>query len=384
MPVIDLGSVIGPQGPQGVAGQTGAQGIQGNPGPNQVTGSTSTTLAGILQGNGSVIQAVASDTKPVEGSANIVRSGAVFAAQQKHPRPNLFDNSFFVGGGTGNGVFPVCQKGWAGSAARSLTGAGYLADRWYSFNADQVTSVQSDGLHISNNAGLAIIQQWVELPTLPVGTALTTSVLYKGQLRIRDNFSGSTRGTNYYDTAGSAGLLTLTTTVGAGGPASGSYAWFTAPQGIETTIYAVKLEIGPDQTLVSTDDQGNFFLTEVPNFEVELAKCQRYMQVLNPALTTQHVVGSGYGQNATTAYMLIPTPVTLRGAPTIYTTGVPILQAGSSRVDSTAIGHYRTGLGAEIVSVTAESGITDGKFYMLLFGASNVGTIILDANIYPA
>lgn len=384
MPVIDLGSVIGPQGPQGVAGQTGAQGVQGNPGPNQVTGSTSTTLAGILQGNGSTIQAVASDTKPVEGSTNIVRSGAVFSAQQKHPRPNLFDNPFFVGGGTGNGTFPVCQKGWAGSAARSLTGAGYLVDRWYSYSADQVTTVAADGVHILNNSAAAIIQQWVELPTLPVGTALTTSVLFKGQLRIRDSFSGSTRGTSYYDTAGSAGLLTLTTTVGAGGPASGSYAWFTAPQGIETTIYAVKLEIGPDQTLVSADDQGNFFLTEIPNYEVELAKCQRYMLVLNPAQTTYNPMGSGYGQNSTTAYIICPVPVSLRAAPTVTVTGTPNLQSGGTQIPTTAIGYYRMGIGAVMLSATAASGVSNGTFYMLLYGTSNLGSIVLDANIYPS
>lgn len=383
MPVIDLGSVIGPQGPQGVAGQTGAQGVQGNPGPNQVTGSTSTTLSGILQGNGSIIQAVASDSKPVEGSTNIVRSGAVFAAQHKHPRPNLFDNPFFVGGGTGNGVFPVCQKGWAGSSARSLTGPGYLADRWYSFNQDQVASVQSDGLHISNNEGLAIIQQWVELPTLPVGTALTTSVLFKGQLRIRDNFSGSTRGTNYLDTDGSVGLLTLTTTIGAGGPASGSYAWFTSPQNVETIIYAVKLEVGPDQTLVSTDDQGNLFLTEIPNYAEELAKCQRHMLVLNANHGTYPVMGSGYGYNTTTAYIFVPTPVTLRDAPTVTMTGVPTLQSGSTRINVSAVAHYRNGINTEVLSITAGSGITDGTFYTLGYGASNVGSIVLDANIYP-
>ena len=51
MPVIDLGSVVGPQGPQGATGATGAQGIQGNPGPNQVTDQTSTNLNGVLFGN---------------------------------------------------------------------------------------------------------------------------------------------------------------------------------------------------------------------------------------------------------------------------------------------------------------------------------------------
>ena len=54
MPVIDLGSVMGPPGQDGVGSQ-GQQGIQGDPGPNQVTSLTSTTLNGLLYGNGSTV-----------------------------------------------------------------------------------------------------------------------------------------------------------------------------------------------------------------------------------------------------------------------------------------------------------------------------------------
>lgn len=57
MPVIDLGSVVGPTGATGATGATGPQGIQGNPGPNQVTANTSTTLNGLLHGNGNNITA---------------------------------------------------------------------------------------------------------------------------------------------------------------------------------------------------------------------------------------------------------------------------------------------------------------------------------------
>lgn len=54
MPVIDLGSVMGPPGQDGV-GSEGPQGIQGYDGPNQVTAATSTTLSGLLYGNGSTV-----------------------------------------------------------------------------------------------------------------------------------------------------------------------------------------------------------------------------------------------------------------------------------------------------------------------------------------
>lgn len=86
MPTVDLGLVVGPQGPQGATGPQGEQGIQGiqgpqgeqgiqgvkgdkgdkgdtgDSGPNQVTGSTVTTLSGVLFGNGSVVSAKALDS----------------------------------------------------------------------------------------------------------------------------------------------------------------------------------------------------------------------------------------------------------------------------------------------------------------------------------
>ena len=80
MPVIDLGSVVGPQGPQGAAGATGAQGIQGNPGPNQVTNQTSTNLHGVLFGSQSKVTVKPVDDTPTADSANLVSSGGVKAA----------------------------------------------------------------------------------------------------------------------------------------------------------------------------------------------------------------------------------------------------------------------------------------------------------------
>lgn len=54
MPIIDLGSVMGPPGQDGV-GTKGDKGDRGPDGPSQVTGSTSTTLNGLLYGNGSTV-----------------------------------------------------------------------------------------------------------------------------------------------------------------------------------------------------------------------------------------------------------------------------------------------------------------------------------------
>ena len=78
MPIIDLGSVVGPQGPQGATGATGATGAQGNPGPNSVGTSTSTTINGVLAGNGSKVVSKTVDSEPNSSHAsNLITSAAV-------------------------------------------------------------------------------------------------------------------------------------------------------------------------------------------------------------------------------------------------------------------------------------------------------------------
>ena len=55
MPTIDLGAVVGPQGPQGA---TGPQGPQGAAGPNSISAATQTALTGVLVGDGGAVRAV--------------------------------------------------------------------------------------------------------------------------------------------------------------------------------------------------------------------------------------------------------------------------------------------------------------------------------------
>ena len=95
MPQIDLGSVVGPQGPQGNVGPQGAQGIQGNVGPNQVTGSTSTTFGTaaspvVLTGNGSKVGYKAIDAQPTANSQNLISSQAVASALNSKANYMLF------------------------------------------------------------------------------------------------------------------------------------------------------------------------------------------------------------------------------------------------------------------------------------------------------
>lgn len=84
MPSIDLGSVVGPAGAQGPQGATGATGAQGPSGPNQVSATTSTTLSGILKGNGTVVGVATVDPEPnASHSDNLISSSGVADALAK-------------------------------------------------------------------------------------------------------------------------------------------------------------------------------------------------------------------------------------------------------------------------------------------------------------
>ena len=70
--------------------------------------------------------------------------------------------------------------------------------------------------------------------------------------------------------------------------ADNSLNWITTGR----TIYAMKLELGPTQTLAYQDEDGNWQLFETPDYGEELAKCQRYYEY-TPIYTGFTVGASG-------------------------------------------------------------------------------------------
>ena len=78
-------------------------------------------------------------------------------------------------------------------------------------------------------------------------------------------------------------------------------------------IKAAKLEYGDRQTLAHQDADGNWVLNEIPDYGEQLARCQRYY------LSNKQRNAYGKSASATTAYVDIPTPVTMRALPAIET-----------------------------------------------------------------
>lgn len=283
MPVIDLGSVVGPQGQQGVAGATGAQGIQGNPGPNQVTDQTSTNLNGVLFGNQSRVAVKPVDSTPTADSTNLVSSGGTDKAiKARMPvygmGENLLDNWYLVGGGSqqGAGNFPINQRGQT-----SYSGTGYGIDRWKQTNSNIQQVVQSDCLRMNGVSAVSgnVIYCYFYCPKLPAGT-YTLSILVKEATGSGNWYVSSDSSTGYSisNVRLIAGLVTITFTATGNETSQSFYLWHQGALAVgdHLDLIAVKLELGTEQTLChneGTTEAPVWVLNEIPNYGEQFEKC---------------------------------------------------------------------------------------------------------------
>lgn len=131
MPYIDLGAVVGPQGEQGATGAQGIRGEQGLPGPNQVTNSTATPLAGVLVGKNGVVGVESIDDVPTQNSTGFATSGGVKTAlDTKANQPQLA----YVETGT------TASRNYTEGQYISLNGLLYTADTTIASGATFYTS----------------------------------------------------------------------------------------------------------------------------------------------------------------------------------------------------------------------------------------------------
>ena len=217
---------------------------------------------------------------------------AALAALGAGVRPNLLDNAYFVGGGTGWGVFPVNQRGVSGT----ISTPGYFIDRWKLVSGTvQITS-----------AGLVLNGTIAQILPSSIGSVCTATAL-------------TTTGvvTCQYDDA--SRIFTIT---GTG----------------QTFIFA-KLERGVGQTAAYQDaDNAWHMLPQQGNdYATQLAKCQSDLLVF--ATRGSNVAYLAYGFAETTAKyrFSLPTPSTMRRNPVMTYTGGLFVIAHGTRVNITSI-----------------------------------------------
>lgn len=258
---------------------------------------------------------------PYTAGENISISGSVIATKVQPCNRNLLDNWYF-----GN---PVNQRDVSGT----ISSAGYFLDRWKLVNGS--VTISADGITLNGT-----MQQVLE--TAPVGTVTASAMTQAGVGEVVPTYDSASK----------------TVTVTADGK----------------KLVAVKLEIGPQQTLAHQED-GVWVLNEIPDYGEELTKCMRYLQVLAaPYDTSGNGVAIGYANNTVDLWVPFPLAVPMRISPTpaIPTGGAALLKVGKtsgSPKDVTRVtGGWamQTGGACSMRSlIFTSSGLTAGETYAL-------------------
>lgn len=276
---------------------------------------------------------VASVYDPAGGARQVAFADEITQGMESFSRKNLLDNWYFVGGGSqlGGGKFPINQRGetsWSDTNIMSV-------DRWVTrkTGGTLALSVAADGLHYAGSGESAKgFNQPLENIDQYLGKTVTISILCKDVSVSTDvcmrwgifnssarNSHVTPRGTTYVT---ADGLYSVTTTL----PSTFNYSFLNVgfyqhPNTTASlTIVAAKLELGDTQTLAHQVN-GEWVLNELPNYQEQLARCQRHLYVMNTAGNSQATFGIGQTSANTEVQVYIPFPVTMREAPTFSSAG---------------------------------------------------------------
>lgn len=244
-------------------------------------------------------------------------------SKQGVARPNLLENWYFYGGGSqnGNGRFPINQR-----EATSQTAAGYFCDRWKKNNGNGSVSLTNNGMVIAGTGSASTtMYQPIEYSNRLFGKQVTISMLNSaGSLSYVTCTlpSALPSSDTLYGTASTIGNVTLSIR----GNSSFFYVQMTATATSSTAIQAVKLELGPNQTL-ARQVGSTWVLTEIPHYATELLKCQRHMIIFHSSVdyysgsnnySLQDIIGvATYDNSRHDVFGFIPLPITMRTNPTV-------------------------------------------------------------------
>lgn len=256
---------------------------------------------------------------------------------------NILDNWYFVGGGSqqGGGQFPINQRG-----ETSYSGNVYGIDRWRNMDTLSQVILNSNGLTIKSNGASQgtkrLIYQPIENPNQFSGKTITISALtldvpdntFYISIRQTNSNGVSNREVNLFSNSLNVSTQTLLDNLTALEVTIGSK---NVAENQECSIQAAKLELGYLSTLARKDESGNWVLNDPPpNFQQELAKCQRYcFNPIDPNVSWQKYIFQGIRSGD--IYGIMPLPTTMRIRPSVEK-----FQAGTLRAFGVASSGFKT------------------------------------------
>lgn len=181
--------------------------------------------------------------------------------------PNLLDNWYFLR--------PVNQRG---QTEYTVSWNQYSIDRW-SCEGDAVyVRIEQDGTVIKNNGSSEIqFKQILSDGLIPVGSAVTMSALCTSVSGIC-HFTYAQVGAPYSPSIQWTQIVAGEVTTAHGVQIGGQHkVIIRLKPGAEITLLAVKLELGPTQTLAHREGD-KWVLNEAPDYGEQLRRCQRYFQ----------------------------------------------------------------------------------------------------------
>ena len=269
--------------------------------------------------------------------------------------------------------YPINQRGiQSGAPWGSYT---YGIDMWRSFDSGRTKWVEGEGIYLSPVAGStnAIIDQRFEINQIEDGSIVTLSAL------VNDDLVSFTTTFNHGSDVGKdvlASGITVRFQLRSTDPGDGvgTYRIWALVAGDVTIVKAVKLELGSTQTLARKDADGNWVLNAPPpNYQQELAKCQRYfIELVNRK--SYGLIGNGIAYQDNFALVFIPLPVTLRSNPSIFTSGKFVLNNYKTvlEVDRIELDNLTSnGINVKAFTKSGQS-LVRGEIYSL-WGYNNIG-----------
>ena len=288
---------------------------------------------------------------------------------------NLLDNWYFVGGGSqqGGGQFPINQRGETSYTAGDYQ---YCIDRWLQ-DGENVTIVDN-GIKIEAQDTTDLdnkIYQLIE--GVPHNVPLTFSAMIDNKLYIVQGMS----------LTGIQNIVSDFIGVEIGENNGYQYALIRNTQS-SITIQAAKLERGFLSTLASKNEEGNWVLNDPPpNFQQELAKCQRYqVELVSTADPEFGPIGVCMGDSGAGASIfaiaICPLPVPMRIKPTVITSGLFTLKKSPNVLNVSGIAVDRLSENAISLNVVVQGTVSIGEIYQLWHnpGSGNC-SLLLDANL---
>lgn len=253
-------------------------------------------------------------------------------------RPNLLDNWYFAGGGSqsGAGKFPINQRGLTTYPTVDTT----TIDRWILRQGSLTIPSSNDCIKFTR------IEQHIDdgLFNQLIGKLITFSILTANNKLYS------------YTSVASSGNWLATTPTGYSFVGWGHTVQITDSNAVG--VVAVKVELGDTQTLAHKEGT-SWVLNELPNYYDELAKCQKYLQVIDGAAAD---IGIGNAYEATTCAVNIYTTVDTRRSISITGSNPDgiVLATGNFGVDpktSTSLGVFAPVAGYCItLSVSVQGG----------------------------